>query len=153
MADIKTTTERSRNMAAIRGRDTKPEVFIRKQLFQRGYRYRIAPGTIPGHPDLYMPKYNLAIFIHGCFWHRHEGCKYAYTPKSRQEFWLKKFADNIRRDKEVQRLLKEKGIRLLVVWECAIRKANRTDDDKLALMLNIEEMIHSEDPYREEGAK
>jgi len=84
-------------MAAIRSTDTKPEVYIRKELFARGYRYRLHDARIPGHPDLYLSRYNAVIFVHGCYWHRHQGCKYAYTPKSRTEFWKKKFLDNVRR--------------------------------------------------------
>ena len=122
MADIVSAEERSRNMAAIRNRDTKPEVYLRKLLFVRGYRYRIAAKSVPGHPDIFLRKYNTAIFVHGCFWHRHQGCKYAYTPKSRVEFWQKKFDDNVRRDRIVQKELLAKNIKCLVVWECTIKK-------------------------------
>lgn len=82
MTDIKSPEERSRNMAAIRSKDTKPEVYLRKLLFAQGYRYRKNYKKIPGHPDIYLPKYRTAIFVHGCFWHRHQGCKYAYMPKA-----------------------------------------------------------------------
>ena len=85
--DIKSAEDRSRNMAAIRSKDTKPEIFFRKLLFANGFRYRKNVNYVPGHPDLYLAKYHTAIFVHGCFWHRHKGCKYAYMPKSRQEFW------------------------------------------------------------------
>ena len=81
--DIKSPEERSKNMSAIRSRDTKPEVYFRKLLFAQGYRYRLNAKTVPGHPDIYLKKYNTAIFVHGCFWHRHPGCKYTYMPKSR----------------------------------------------------------------------
>ncbi len=152
MADIKSAEERSRNMAAIHNRDTQPELFIRKALYRDGFRYRIAPEYIPGHPDLYLAKYNLAIFIHGCFWHRHRGCKYAYTPKTRTEFWQKKFSDNQRRDHEVSVLLEEKGIRELIIWECAIREILKKDADKQAFIDRIESMIISDQSYGEEGA-
>ena len=122
MADIVSAEERSRNMAAIRNRDTKPEVYLRKLLFARGYRYRIADRSVPGHPDIFLRRYNTAIFVHGCFWHRHRECKYAYTPKSRVEFWQKKFDDNVRRDRIVQKELLAKNIKCLVVWECTIKK-------------------------------
>ena len=89
MTDIKSPEERSRNMAAIRSKDTKPEVYLRKLLFAQGYRYRKNYKKIPGHPDIYLPKYRTAIFVHGCFWHRHQGCKYAYMPYSNIEFWKK----------------------------------------------------------------
>lgn len=122
MADIVSKEQRSRNMSAIRSSNTKPEVYLRKLLFAEGYRYRIAEKNVPGHPDIFLRKYNTAIFVHGCFWHRHQGCKYAYTPKSSIDFWEKKFADNIRRDMAVKSELQEQGIKCLIVWECTIRK-------------------------------
>ena len=128
MADIVTAEQRSKNMAAIRSRDTKPEVYLRKLLFARGYRYRIADKSVPGHPDVFLRKYNTAIFVHGCFWHRHQGCKYAYTPKSRVEFWQKKFDDNVRRDRIVQDELQSKNIKCLIVWECTIKQMMKYPD-------------------------
>jgi len=101
MADIKSPEERSLNMSKIRSKDTKPEVWFRKKLFERGYRYRKHVSYIPGHPDLWLAKYNTAIFVHGCFWHRHSNCKYAYMPKSRTEYWQEKFDRNIKRDQVV----------------------------------------------------
>lgn len=120
MADIKSPEERSRNMRAIRSRDTKPEVYLRKLLFARGLRYWKNVSHIPGHPDMYLAKYRTAVFVHGCFWHRHEGCKYAYTPQSRVEFWQQKFDANIRRDRSVRDELMKMGIRCLVIWECTV---------------------------------
>lgn len=114
---------RSRNMAAIRGRDTRPELFIRRGLHARGFRFRIAPASIPGHPDLYLARYQAAIFVHGCFWHRHPGCRYAAVPATRSAFWTAKFAANVSRDAQVALALQERGIRRLVIWECAIRSA------------------------------
>ena len=125
MADIVSPEKRSQNMSAIRSKDTKPEVYLRKLLFAQGYRYRIADKSVPGHPDIFLRKYNTAVFVNGCFWHRHPGCKYAYTPKSRVEFWQKKFDDNVRRDSAVKAELLEHGIKLLTVWECAIRRMQR----------------------------
>ena len=98
MADIKSSEERSQNMARIHSKDTKPEVWFRKQLFKYGYRYRKHINSLPGHPDLWLSKYNTAIFVHGCFWHHHNGCKFAYMPKSRVDFWQKKFKNNIMRE-------------------------------------------------------
>ena len=123
--DIKTPEERSKNMAAIRSKNTKPEVFFRKLLFTTGYRYSLNAKTVPGHPDIYLRKYNTAIFIHGCFWHRHEGCKYAYMPKSRVEFWENKFEANQMRDTAVQKELEVKEIKCLIVWECTIKRMER----------------------------
>ena len=125
MADIVSPEKRSQNMSAIRSKNTKPEVYLRKLLFAQGYRYRIADKSVPGHPDIFLRKYNTAIFVNGGFWHRHPGCKYAYTPKSRVEFWQKKFDDNVRRDSAVKAELLEHGIKLLTVWECAIRRMQR----------------------------
>lgn len=125
MADIVSPEKRSQNMSAIRSKNTKPEVHLRKLLFAQGYRYRIADKSVPGHPDIFLRKYNTAIFVNGCFWHRHLGCKYAYTPKSRVEFWQKKFDANVRRDSAVKAELLEHGIKLLTVWECAIRRMQR----------------------------
>ena len=125
MADIVSPEKRSQNMSAIRSKNTKPEMYLRKLLFAQGYRYRIADKSVQGHPDIFLRKYNTAIFINGCFWHRHPGCKYAYTPKSRVEFWQKKFDDNVRRDSVVKAELLEHGIKLLTVWECAIRRMQR----------------------------
>ena len=144
MADIKSPEERSKNMSKIRSQNTKPELFVRKELFARGYRYRISPAYIPGHPDLFLRKYNLAVFVHGCFWHRHEECKYAYTPKSRTEFWNRKFDNNMRRDQEVKNLLAEEGIRCLIVWECAVREARQKHGNPDKLFGQIENMIKSE---------
>ena len=138
MADILSPEERSRNMAAIRSRDTKPEVYLRKLLFARGYRYRIADKNIPGHPDIFLRKYNTAIFVHGCFWHRHPGCKYAYTPKSRVEFWQKKFDDNVRRDAVVAEELQKQGIKQLVVWECTIKQMMKESDFQMKMLSEIE---------------
>ncbi len=125
MADIVSPEKRSQNMSAIRSKNTKPEMYLRKLLFAQGYRYRIADKSVPGHPDIFLRKYNTAIFVNGCFWHRHPSCKFAYTPKSRVEFWQKKFDDNVRRDSVVKAELLEHGIKLLTVWECAIRRMQR----------------------------
>ena len=149
MADIKTPEERSRNMSAIRSKNTKPELYIRKHLFGCGFRYRVCPEYVPGHPDLYLAKYRAAIFIHGCFWHRHADCKYAYMPKTREEFWAKKFGDNERRDGVVRDELQNKGIRQLVVWECAVRSARKKCNDEELLFSAIKDFILSSRQYEE----
>ncbi len=130
--DIKSPEERSKNMAAIRSKNTKPEIYFRKLLFAQGYRYSLNSGKISGHPDIYLRKYNTAIFIHGCFWHRHSGCRYAYMPKSRVEFWHKKFEANIKRDLFVRMELQDKDIKCLIVWECTVKrmKKNQADCEK-----------------------
>ena len=143
MADTLTPEERSRNMAAIRSRDTKSEVYLRKLLFAKGYRYRIADKNIPGHPDIFLRKYNTAIFIHGCFWHRHTGCKYAYTPKSRIEVWQKKFDDNVRRDAVVAEELQKQGIKQVVIWECTIKQMMRESVFQMKMLSEIESLFYS----------
>lgn len=145
MADIVSPERRSKNMAAIRSKDTKPEIYLRKLLFAKGYRYRIAEKSIPGHPDIFLRKYNTAIFVHGCFWHRHQGCKYAYTPKSHVEFWQKKFDDNNRRDALVKAELKEKRIKCLVVWECTIEQMMKLPQFRNQKIENICSFISSDD--------
>ena len=126
--DIKSPEERSRNMAAIRSKDTKPEIYFRKLLFVQGYRYSLNSSKVPGHPDIYLRKYDTAVFVHGCFWHRHSGCKYAYMPKSRVEFWQKKFEANVKRDYVVRMELQDKGIKCLIVWECTVKKLMKDRD-------------------------
>lgn len=149
MADIKTPEERSRNMAAIKGKNTGPEIYLRKKLFARGYRYRIVPAYIEGHPDLYFSKYHAAVFVHGCFWHRHKGCRYSYMSKSRIEFWETKFEANIHRDEIVRKRLQEKSIRSLIIWECAIKKAKKKTWSEESLFQAVEEFLNSEVRYME----
>jgi DNA mismatch endonuclease (patch repair protein) len=143
--DIKSPEERSKNMAAIRSKNTKPEVYFRKLLFVQGYRYSLNSKNVPGHPDIYLRKYNTAIFVHGCFWHRHEGCKYAYVPKSRVEFWKKKFEANKKRDCIVQAELQEIQIKCLIVWECTINKMKRNPQVCESILENVYSFIVSED--------
>ena len=147
--DIVTPEQRSKNMAAIRSKDTKPEVYFRKLLFAKGYRYSLNSKTVPGHPDIYLRKYNTAVFIHGCFWHRHEGCKFAYMPKSRIEFWQNKFEANRKRDSVVRNELHEKGIKCLVVWECSIKKMGKSELIGSEYIKQIEAFLESKELYRE----
>ena len=113
--------QRSRNMSAIKSKNTKPEIKVRKVLHSLGYRFRLHRKDLPGSPDIVLPKYKTVIFVHGCFWHRHENCKYASTPKTRQEFWEAKFRENINRDKLNQENLSSKGWKIIIVWECEIK--------------------------------
>lgn len=149
MTDIKFPEERSWNMAAIRSKDTKPEVYLRKLLFAQGYRYRKNYKKIPGHPDIYLPKYRTAIFVHGCFWHRHRGCKYAYVPKSNIEFWKKKFQDNIERDVEVKSELGKMGIKEVIVWECTVKEMKRNERRKAYCLRKIKRIINEGTMYLE----
>lgn len=128
MTDIKTPEQRSRNMAAIKGKDTKPEMIVRKYLFSRGMRFRVQVRKLPGTPDIVLPKYKTVVFVNGCFWHGHEGCKYFRLPKSNVEFWKEKIERNIERDKESMRALLDLGWRVIRVWECQLRsKVTRED--------------------------
>jgi len=112
---------RSWNMSRIKGKNTKPEIIVRKMLHRMGYRFRIHRKDLPGRPDIVLPKHKTVIFVHGCFWHRHKDCKYAYNPKSRVEFWQKKFRDNVNRFKTVEKSLKKNNWRVIVIWECEIK--------------------------------
>lgn len=122
--DIVDAKTRSRMMSGIRNKNTKPELTLRRYLHAKGFRYRLHVKTLPGQPDLVLPKYNLCIFVHGCFWHQHLRCPYATIPKSNTEFWLKKFAININRDEKAIALLLDRGWRVFTIWECGLRKAD-----------------------------
>ncbi len=124
---------RSWNMSRIKGRDTKPELIVRSMLHRMGYRFRLHVKTLPGKPDIVLPKYKTVIFVHGCFWHRHKGCKYAYTPKSRQDFWKAKFAANERNDSKATSRLRRLGWRVCTLWEC-----DSADPSRLHRMLNAQ---------------
>jgi len=124
MADILTAEKRSWNMSRIKSGDTRPELAVRKMLHALGYRFRLHSKDLPGRPDIILPKYETVIFVHGCFWHRHRGCRYAYTPKSREGFWKKKFERNTARDKEVIQSLQELGWNITVIWECETRNSD-----------------------------
>lgn len=120
MVDTLTPTQRSERMSRIRSRDTKPEIALRKALHSLGFRFRVRKTGLPGKPDLVLAKYRCVIFVHGCFWHRHPGCKVATTPKSNTEFWVEKFTRNVDRDKRVQKQLEEDGWHVITVWECDV---------------------------------
>ena len=117
----KVSDQRSRNMSAIKSKNTKPEITLRKLLHSMGYRFRLHRKDLPGSPDIVLPKYKTVIFVHGCFWHRHENCKYATTPKTRKEFWEKKFRENINRDNLNQANLSLKGWKIIIIWECQLK--------------------------------
>lgn len=149
MADIKSAEDRSKNMAAIKSKNTSPELFLRHLLFAKGYRYRVHSSTVPGHPDLWLKKYNTAIFVNGCFWHRHRGCKYSYMPKSRVEYWASKFNKNIAHDVNVKKQLLDHGIKCLIVWECTIKEAKKKQGNPEDLLLQIERFLISNKPFAE----
>lgn len=126
--DTVDTVTRSRMMSAIRGKNTKPEMVVRRFLHGRGYRYRIHRKDLAGKPDIVIPRLRVCIFVHGCFWHRHPGCPYATNPKTRPEFWNEKFQKNVARDLANIDLLEVAGWNVLVVWECQLKKDPDTLD-------------------------
>lgn len=123
MADRLSSQRRSWNMSRIKSRDTTPELAVRKVLYGMGYRYRLHSAAVPGKPDIVLKRFRAAIFVHGCFWHRHPGCKFAYVPKSRVEFWTKKFEANVRRDETVKTQLSDLGWKSLTIWECETKSS------------------------------
>ena len=125
--DVHDKKTRSYNMSRIRGKNTKPEELVRKYLFSQGFRYRKNDKRLPGTPDIVLPKYKTVVFINGCFWHGHEGCKYFVWPENNAEFWRKKITDNIERDKKNYKKLEESGWSVLVVWECSIKHKDKEE--------------------------
>jgi len=121
MPDIVSPETRSRMMAGIRGRDTKPELAVRRYLDAQGFRYRLHARELPGRPDIVLPRHRAVVLVHGCFWHQHPECRFAYRPKSRAEFWAAKLEANTRRDRRDQSRLRELGWAVHVIWECELR--------------------------------
>lgn len=149
MTDIVDQQTRSRMMAGIRGKDTKPELVLRRALHARGFRFRLHSKAVHGRPDLVLPKYRAVVFVHGCFWHRHEGCRYTTTPSTRQEFWQAKFTANVARDAAVRGKLLGNGWRVATVWECALRRP----DQIVASIDSLSAWLRSEKDQIEIGAK
>ncbi|RXF70525.1 very short patch repair endonuclease [Arcticibacter tournemirensis] len=123
MADVHSKETRSYNMSRIRSKDTKPEMLVRKYLHAHGFRYRLHVKDMPGKPDIVLPKYKTVIFIHGCFWHGHEGCRYYVVPKTRTEWWLNKIQTNSRNDQKAEENLQATGWRVINIWECQLKKS------------------------------
>lgn len=134
-------------MSGIRGKDTKPEMIVRRGLHAMGFRYRLHDKSLPGKPDLVLPKYNAVIFVHGCFWHKHD-CNYFKWPKTRPEFWREKLMSNFERDKEVMSDLELSGWRIAVVWECAVRSG-----EVMALAHQLSLWLQSTSPLLEVGVE
>lgn len=135
MADIFSKSKRSEIMAKISSKDTKPEILARKLLFAEGFRFRKNDKKLPGKPDIVLPKYKTAVFVHGCFWHGHQGCKKSKLPETRKEFWKKKINANIERDKKNIQLLKEAGWNVKVIWQCELEKNTQTTIESLISQL------------------
>lgn len=113
-------------MSGIRGKDTKPELMVRSMLHREGLRFRLH-ANLPGKPDLVLPKYDAVVFVHGCYWHRHQGCRFTTVPSSNVEFWQRKFAANVKRDERVKRELERSGWRVFIVWSCSITQESIKD--------------------------
>jgi DNA mismatch endonuclease (patch repair protein) len=127
---------RSYNMSRIKGKNTKPEMLVRKFLFANGYRYRLNVKTLPGKPDIVLPKYKTVIFINGCFWHGHEGCRYFVIPKTRTEWWIEKITGTQKRDREAENQLNELGWKVITIWECQLKKQQfQKELEKLIIQL------------------
>lgn len=135
--DILSPSQRHTNMAAVRSKDTRPEMIVRHWLWRRGFRYRLNDPRLPGHPDLVLRKYRTCVFVNGCFWHGHEGCKYFRMPKTNTDFWEKKIKRNKERDKKEQQQLARMGWHCITVWECQLREPQRVRTlESLAFTLN-----------------
>ena len=124
MVDVVKASVRSRMMASIKGKDTRPELIVRRFLHAQGFRYRLHAPDLPGRPDMKLTKYAVVIQVHGCFWHRHSRCKYSTSPASHVEMWQTRFADNVKRDKRTNKLLNAADWRVIVIWECGLKSAD-----------------------------
>ena len=144
--DTVSAKKRSQMMAGIRGKNTKPEVLVRKGIFARGYRYRLHQVGLPGKPDIYFPRYKACVFVNGCFWHGHE-CHLFKWPKTRKEFWEAKIAGNQERDARVRQACLDDGLRVLDIWECAL--AGRTRMELSVVLDEVEFWLQSEVSYQE----
>lgn len=125
MADTVDKKRRSEIMRAVKSFDTKPEIIVRKYLFAKGFRFRLQNKSLPGKPDISLKKYNLLIFVHGCFWYGHSNCKIYVMPKTNKKFWYSKIENNIKRDKRNIRKLRNQGWNVIVIWECQLKNKNR----------------------------
>jgi len=138
MVDRISPEHRSWNMSRIRGADTRPEIAVRSLLHRMGYRFSLHRKDLPGKPDIVLPKHKTVIFVHGCYWHRHPRCQFAYTPKSRIDFWQKKFDDNVARDKRNLRDLKKLGWHVATVWECETKSKGKLEEKIRSSFENIQ---------------
>lgn len=135
MADTHSKAVRSYNMSRVRGRDTKPEILVRKFLFRGGFRYRLYDKRLPGKPDIVLPKYKTVIFVHGCFWHGHEGCRFFSIPQTRTAWWQDKINKNKANDAKAAAALRGQGWRVIIIWECGLKPEKR--EETLACLLDV----------------
>lgn len=146
--DVLSRQQRHKNMASIRSTNTKPEILVRKYLWRQGFRYRLNNPRLPGHPDIVLWKYRTCVFVNGCFWHGHEGCKYFRMPKTNTDFWEKKINRNRERDKEEQKRLADMGWHVIVIWECQLKPNKREQTlASLAYTLNYIYLQDHSIPY------
>lgn len=143
MPDIVDKSTRSKMMSSIRGKNTQPERAVRSLLHRAGFRFTLHNRALPGRPDICLPKHRAVVFVHGCFWHRHTGCSHTYNPKSRATFWQKKFEENTARDRRNIKSLRNLDWRIIIVWECAVRKEDPN------LMPRLGKAILGDAPYME----
>lgn len=135
--DTKSKAERSRNMALIKSKNTKPELTVRRLLFSLGYRYRLHDKNLPGKPDIVLKKYNTVILVHGCFWHHHKNCKHFRWPKSNEEYWIPKINRNVEKDKINRRLLRKLGWKTIVIWECETKDIKKLSKKLSTIKLSL----------------
>jgi len=147
--DVLSPKQRSYNMSRIRGKNTRPEIMVRKWLWANGYRYRLHRKDLPGKPDIVLPKYRAVIFVHGCFWHRH-GCTFTTTPDTRRDLWYTKFEENVARDKRNIKCLLEQYWRVMVIWECSLIGKNAAPEQ---VVVELTDFLNSEICYTETGDK
>lgn len=140
MADVHDTETRSYNMSRIKGKNTKPELLVRKFLFANGFRYRLHDKKLPGKPDIVLPKYKTVIFVHGCFWHGHEHCKYYSVPKTKTEWWLNKINGNIANDNKAIATLEALGWKVKVIWECGLKKG-KVEETLEGLIKSLQQIV------------
>lgn len=137
MVDFLSPSERSERMSRIRSSNTSPEVAVRRALHRLGFRFRLNRKDLPGSPDIVLPRFKTVVFVHGCFWHRHVGCKVATTPKSNTDFWVEKFDRNVARDTRSRQLLEAQGWKVIVVWECELGSSRRAAEVALRVALQL----------------
>jgi DNA mismatch endonuclease, patch repair protein len=149
MPDVHSPAQRSYNMSRIRGTDTTPEKIVRLLLRAEGYRYRTNVRNLPGKPDIVLSALKIAVFVHGCFWHRHKSCRFTTNPKSNSEFWVAKFARTVERDRVHVRALKKSGWRVVTVWECAAKRSPDAVRNKLLRAINAGRPSRSKTPAKQ----
>lgn len=148
MVDFLSPSGRSERMSRIRSSNTSPELALRKALHTLGFRFRLHRKDLPGKPDIVLPRYKAVVFVHGCFWHRHDGCKVASTPKSNTRFWVEKFDRNVARDSQSQELLRAQGWKVIIVWECELASGRKAAE----AAMSVARQICPDVPERHTGA-